>query len=164
MEQEESLLSIVSELARHVADLSKRISTIEYSIKTVDRLSVRVDKVSEKLLDIESDKNIDNKKYIRYKNKDIDFIDVNDPVTKYILVTSGLCPCCKRRKADSEHHIIPRSVGGEDTSRNRIKLCRRCHDYIELKTDACMKGGLSYGIDLLKMMIINDAFNVEYGE
>lgn len=140
--REKDMLDIISELAIHVADLSVRLSDIENINKNIDHFHVE-------------------KRGRKHKSVDENYINMDDPITSYIVKVSGICPCCRLRKAHSEHHIIPRSNGGEDTFRNKIKLCKICHDYIELKTDAYIKSGLSYSIDLLKMMIVNDAFCID---
>jgi 5-methylcytosine-specific restriction endonuclease McrA len=46
------------------------------------------------------------------------------------------CQSCKRRlsrNALSAHHIIPRSLGGQDDNDNLITLCDTCHNTIELE-------------------------------
>ena len=139
--KEKDILDILSELAFHVADLSLRINDIESKCKNIDHFSKE-------------------KRGRKPKFADESYININDPITSYIVKMSGICPCCRIRRAVSNHHIIPRSNGGEDTIRNKINLCKICHDYVELKTDAYIKSGLNYSIDLLKMMIVNDAFCV----
>jgi hypothetical protein len=42
------------------------------------------------------------------------------------------CPICGS-EANSIHHIIPRSEGGEDIDSNKVMLCRSCHDEVELE-------------------------------
>ena len=41
------------------------------------------------------------------------------------------CPICGRIKANSPHHIIPKSVGGGDNKENITYLCKKCHDDVE---------------------------------
>jgi len=41
------------------------------------------------------------------------------------------CPMCGRIKANSPHHIIPRSEDGEDNPENIVYLCKKCHDEVE---------------------------------
>ena len=41
------------------------------------------------------------------------------------------CPICGRIKANSPHHIIPRSEGGGDNPENITNLCKKCHDEVE---------------------------------
>ena len=31
------------------------------------------------------------------------------------------------KRKDDKHHIIPRSLGGNDDSKNLIPLCKKCH-------------------------------------
>ena len=45
------------------------------------------------------------------------------------------CPICKIRQADSPHHIIPKAEGGNDGRRNKIPVCRICHDELEALAD-----------------------------
>lgn len=40
------------------------------------------------------------------------------------------CPLCDK-EATSEHHIKPRSEGGGDEPRNKVLLCKSCHDRVE---------------------------------
>ena len=42
------------------------------------------------------------------------------------------CPLCDRKKASSNHHILPKEQGGSDNSKNIIWLCKKCHDELEL--------------------------------
>lgn len=41
------------------------------------------------------------------------------------------CPICSGPGATSPHHIQPTSDGGNNTRRNKILLCKRCHDIVE---------------------------------
>ena len=147
--------------------LDKNINRIAPKINDLSKdtvyLSKNIDDISKKLLDIKL-LYFEYNKYINKVDKKINKISLKTGGLSKRSLNMSLCPCCRIRKADSEHHIIPRSSGGEDTIRNKIKLCRKCHDYVELKTDAFMKSGLSYNIDLLKIMIVNDAFNNYEGE
>lgn len=45
-------------------------------------------------------------------------------------VLTSICPIC-HSGADSLHHIRPLSAGGTDEPRNKVWLCRRCHDIAE---------------------------------
>lgn len=67
------------------------------------------------------------------------------------------CPMCKINKADSEHHIIPRSYGGDDFEYNKIKLCRKCHDITELITDELLKQK-PYTSNTIRRLIITGVF------
>lgn len=66
-----------------------------------------------------------------------------------------LCPVCKLRKANSQHHIIPRRFGGSDDITNLIMLCDKCHDVVEMKTDDWIKEKKWYNSDSLRSMIKN---------
>lgn len=37
------------------------------------------------------------------------------------------CRCCKSRKALHHHHLVPRSMGGRDSTMNVCLLCAVCH-------------------------------------
>ncbi|GAI10074.1 unnamed protein product, partial [marine sediment metagenome] len=50
-------------------------------------------------------------------------IEVGEPRKRY-------CRICGHR-AYSEHHITPRADGGSDARKNKVWLCRRCHDIVE---------------------------------
>lgn len=41
------------------------------------------------------------------------------------------CPICDEY-ANSPHHIKPVEVGGSDEPRNKVLLCKRCHDIVEM--------------------------------
>ena len=41
------------------------------------------------------------------------------------------CPICNTRKATSLHHVTPRDNGGSNNHRNKIMLCKPCHDIAE---------------------------------
>ena len=43
----------------------------------------------------------------------------------------GKCFICGSRRALTGHHIKARDAGGEDTMRNLITLCEKCHNYVE---------------------------------
>jgi len=48
--------------------------------------------------------------------------------------TNKKCPVCLKRLANSPHHIKPLDIGGKDTKRNKVWLCKKCHDLIERYT------------------------------
>ncbi len=70
----------------------------------------------------------------------------------------GFCKRCFVRKSETVHHIIPRDSGGGEHQENKISLCFRCHDYVEIKTDEWIKSGKRYDVDLLRSLIVNDGF------
>lgn len=41
------------------------------------------------------------------------------------------CPICSSLGANSPHHIRPSSDGGSDNHRNKVLLCKGCHDVVE---------------------------------
>ncbi len=65
---------------------------------------------------------------------------------------------------DPRHHIIPRKYGINNDETNKIFLCSKCHDYVEIKTEEWIQSGKRYDIDILKSMIINNGFEDEYLE
>ncbi len=44
--------------------------------------------------------------------------------------TDIICPICGC-EAGTTHHIKPRASGGSDSPKNKVRLCRRCHDIVE---------------------------------
>lgn len=60
-----------------------------------------------------------------------------------------ICPVClKPLVLFSSHHVIPRSQGGKDDSRNIIHMCGDCHDILESYTDR----GIYYSPELVKQI------------
>lgn len=55
-------------------------------------------------------------------------------LTSELTVLTGVCPICGE-PAVSEHHIKPRDVGGSDEPRNKVWLCARCHNIVEMIYD-----------------------------
>ena len=51
-------------------------------------------------------------------------------VSTLLKITIGKCPICSK-DADSSHHIKPLADGGDDCQRNKVLLCRSCHNLIE---------------------------------
>jgi len=102
---------------------------------------------------------VKQKKHSYIKNEYEDFVknvkvhEKQETIKKTIGLT--LCPVCKLKKANSQHHIIPRSLGGNDDTTNLIMLCRGCHDIVEMKTDEWIKERKWYNSDVLRSMIIN---------
>jgi len=41
------------------------------------------------------------------------------------------CPICTIRRATSIHHIKPRDSGGSNNHKNKVMLCKPCHDIVE---------------------------------
>jgi 5-methylcytosine-specific restriction endonuclease McrA len=68
------------------------------------------------------------------------------------IVAHSICPVCLSKKANSEHHIVPRSAGGSDNPRNKVLLCDSCHDIVELLYD---EFGLTYSPDLVTKIRLN---------
>ncbi len=65
---------------------------------------------------------------------------------------------------DPRHHIIPRKYGINNDETNKIFLCSKCHDYVEIKTEEWIQSGKRYDIEILKSIIINNGFEDEYLE
>lgn len=60
-----------------------------------------------------------------------------------------VCPICGENVANSDHHVNPRSNGGTNASRNRVRLCKRCHDIVE---EICDRTGLEYSSGLVVLI------------
>jgi len=50
-----------------------------------------------------------------------------------IVLTSDSCHICgdSNRVILEEHHIVPRRIGGRDTTKNVVTLCSNCHKAVE---------------------------------
>lgn len=55
-------------------------------------------------------------------------------------VRRKVCPICGN-EVDGQHHIIPRSEGGDERQRNKVGLCNCCHDIVE---EIYQEEGLGY--------------------
>lgn len=62
------------------------------------------------------------------------------------------CPVCLKNKATSTHHITPLDAGGTNTKRNKVYLCKTCHDIVE---DYNAKG-VVYSPALVTLIRLND--------
>jgi len=51
------------------------------------------------------------------------------------VLEEAICRRCQQTDAQSMHHIIPRSFGGDDRFKNKIPLCSRCHNEVEILTE-----------------------------
>lgn len=60
-----------------------------------------------------------------------------------------VCPICGENVANSDHHVNPRSNGGTNASRNRVRLCKRCHDIVE---EIYERTGLEYSSGLVVLI------------
>lgn len=60
---------------------------------------------------------------------------------------------------DPRHHVIPRKYGGTDDEINKIILCFKCHDIVEIQTEDYIEKYKHYDIETLKSLIINDGFD-----
>jgi len=47
------------------------------------------------------------------------------------LAREGGCRVCSDSYGLQRHHLVPRSLGGDDIDANLIPLCARCHDLWE---------------------------------
>ena len=43
----------------------------------------------------------------------------------------GPCRCCGNNFLPQLHHLLSRSLGGDDVPANLVPLCRRCHELVE---------------------------------
>lgn len=141
----------VSQLRLYREELKKRldvtkpnihkVSITNYSQKTITDEEILEDKVSELKLIL---------KLIRNSN----IKNIKHSYSKHITV----CPMCTTSIANSEHHIMPRQFGGSDGSYNKIKLCVKCHDIVELSTCEIIKIKPNISIERLKRLIVTGAF------
>lgn len=65
---------------------------------------------------------------------------MNGNIQTVLTRLTSTCPICYSG-ANSPHHIKPLSSGGKDESRNKVWLCKRCHDIVEMMHD---EAGLEY--------------------
>lgn len=79
------------------------------------------------------------------------------------LVEHGVCRRCRKRDADSLHHIIPRERGGEDDMQNTIPLCDGCHDRVEILTEKMLESREEVSAATLRGYIVSE-FPVEVYE
>jgi hypothetical protein len=77
---------------------------------------------------------------------------------KYKRISKVRCVRCNKTGEYSKHHIVPRKYGGTDNIVNKIILCYKCHDYVEIKTEEYIEKYGHTDIDTLKSLIINDGF------
>lgn len=64
------------------------------------------------------------------------------------------CPICSSMGASSPHHIRPSSDGGSDNHRNKVLLCKGCHDIVE---DIYRRTGVELSPDMIALI------RLEYG-
>ena len=68
---------------------------------------------------------------------------INPTITKLLKEQKGICPHCKQNFRTDDlteiDHIIPKSLGGKDTMKNKQLLHRHCHDN-KSKADGSNKG------------------------
>jgi len=77
---------------------------------------------------------------------------------------SKICARCKDKAALTIHHIIPRSIGGEDYPENLIALCFKCHNDVEGLTDSLDIGAHHYTLEELESFIIHAFPNEDASE
>ena len=71
------------------------------------------------------------------------------------IYVSNVCPRCLKRKAISQHHLIPRENGGGDNKENIIWLCGECHDEVEMLTDDWIERSGLTDPQIFRRLIIN---------
>ena len=71
-----------------------------------------------------------------------------------IKIKTGKCEICASNGELHIHHIVPRSLGGDDSSKNLISLCVDCHN----KAHNCSFGGDS---GLIKSAALKKKINLE---
>lgn len=45
----------------------------------------------------------------------------------------GPCLTCGKPSPNELHHVLPRDRGGDDTAKNIVPLCHRCHELVEMR-------------------------------
>jgi len=69
-----------------------------------------------------------------------------------------ICSRCKINSCNSTHHIFPREFGGGNNKENKIRLCRKCHDIVEIETHNLFKMNKIFDSKTLRGFIINNNF------
>lgn len=72
-------------------------------------------------------------------------------------MSKSYCPVCGVRRVESKHHIKPRAEGGDDSKRNKVPLCRICHDIVEEIYDTT---GMAYNQALTELIRTEYLFTV----
>lgn len=69
----------------------------------------------------------------KYLSRPSDFAEVRCTTRRPVggPLKSHRCFCCGSGTRLSNHHIEPRDEGGSDSHRNKVTLCRTCHDEVE---------------------------------
>ena len=64
----------------------------------------------------------------------------------------GYCPKCHRLVCLTDHHVFPKRFFGENNS--KLKLCRECHDEIELLIPLHVKLPKEMYIQIVKSFLL----------
>lgn len=85
-------------------------------------------------------------------------VNINKQVDQH-RVKHNACPVCCVNQSDSVHHIIPKIYGGDDSDYNKISLCKKCHDIIELSTDELLSMKPDYTANRIRRLILIGALS-----
>ncbi len=66
-----------------------------------------------------------------------------------------VCPVCRESPVTGKHHIKPVSEGGADIPKNKVGLCKRCHDIVE---DLHNRTGMEYSFGLARFIRLEFGF------
>lgn len=56
---------------------------------------------------------------------------VNRRAGQVKVAAEGQCRSCRNRYGLERHHLVPRSLGGDDVEANIVPLCQDCHGTFE---------------------------------
>ena len=84
------------------------------------------------------------KKPSKIQSKITSYIRNSDVIVEILDRSNGYCECCKQKAPflrDSDdspyleiHHIVPLSIGGDDSVENAIAMCPNCHRHAHFGT------------------------------
>lgn len=69
-----------------------------------------------------------------------------------------ICPICSIRRATSTHHIKPTNDGGSDNHKNKVTLCKLCHDIVE---EVYSNTGLELSSQVVKLIKLEYNFPID---
>jgi hypothetical protein len=65
------------------------------------------------------------------------------------------CPVCLTNRATGPHHIKPLQDGGGNGHKNKVFLCKRCHDIVE---DITNRTGAEFSSDMVALIRLDYGF------
>lgn len=73
------------------------------------------------------------------------------------------CPGCgKKFKRLEKHHKVPRSIGGDDSKKNKIELCTRCHGRVHILIDEMETPNEAGCLNALARVISGERWSIEW--